>query len=206
MKKMKVAILLFNKFETLDVFGPVEILGRLPAHFEISYYSMSGGIISSTQKVDISTTKLEKLRNDESVDIFIIPGGQGTRVEIANTALLGYIKEVAQKSSYILTVCTGSVLLAKTGLLDGKMATSNKKAYEWVISQRSEVNWKPKPRWTVDLPYYTSSGISAGMDMTLGFIKDVLDRELAIHIADDMEYIWNEDSEDDKFTIDKFNM
>jgi len=84
-------------------------------------------------------------------------------------------------------------------LLDGKNATSNKKAFEWVKSINSNVNWIKKARWVVDGKYYTSSGVSAGMDMTLGFIRDCFDEQTAIEIANHIEYIWNSDCSKDLF-------
>ncbi len=194
---MKVSIILFDNFETLDVFGPVEILGRLPDHFTIDFYSLDGGIQTSTQGVRISTRKLPA--TDSYSDILLVPGGKGTRKEIENNGLIAVIKDLSIQSRYTLTVCTGSALLARTGLLDGKVATSNKRAFDWVTSTRQQVEWKGKARWTVDGKYYTSSGISAGMDMSLGFVSDVIGREYAERIAIEMEYEWNSNPENDIF-------
>lgn len=194
---MKVLVVLFDNFETLDVFGAVEILGRLSEYFEIDYYSLEGGIKHSTQKVSILTKKLDAI--NEKPDILLIPGGKGTRTEIDNKELIGQIRHLSNQSKYVLTVCTGSVLLAKTKLLDGKIATSNKRAFDWVMSSRKEVKWKRKARWTVNGKYYTSSGISAGMDMTLGFVNDILGSDTSTRIAGEMEYEWNSDPENDNF-------
>lgn len=194
---MKALAVLFDNFETLDVFGPVEILGRLPEYFEIGYYSLEGGIKHSTQKVSILTKKLDAI--NEKPDVLLIPGGKGTRTEIDNKELIDQIRHLSKQSKYVLTVCTGSVLLAKTKLLDGKIATSNKRAFDWVMSSRKEVKWKRKARWTVDGKYYTSSGISAGMDMTLGFVNDILGSDTSTRIAGEMEYEWNSNPENDNF-------
>lgn len=194
---MKVAIILFENFETLDVFGPVEIIGRLPQYFEMEYYSFRGGTISSTQGVKINTKKLDS--TTILSDILVIPGGIGTRTEIENQAFIDLLQQVAASSQYVLTVCTGSALLAKTGWLDHKKATSNKRAWSWVTSVNQQVKWQKKARWTVDGKYYTSSGISAGMDMTLGFVADLLGEAKANQIALEMEYEWNNNPENDNF-------
>src|SRR5258706_3609355 len=167
---MKVGILLFEDFETLDVFGPVEILGRLKDHYQVSFYSQSGGLVKNTHGVAIDTKPLESIIG--GIDIFLIPGGFGTRKEVNNNTLIDAIKQISELSKYILTVCTGSALLAKTGLLDNRIATSNKRAFDWVITNGKNVQWIRKARWTVDDKYYASSGVSAGMDMTLGFLQD----------------------------------
>lgn len=194
---MKICILLFDYFETLDVFGPVEICGRLPEHFTMDYYSLGGGLKTSTQGVSIPTRKLPSA--DTDFDLLFVPGGKGTRTEIDNNELIVMLKKLAIQSKYTLTVCTGSALLAATGLLDGKIATSNKRAFDWVKSTRRQVQWKGKARWTADGKFYTSSGISAGMDMALGFVRDILGGECAERIAAEMEYQWNPDPDDDPF-------
>lgn len=192
-----VAVLLFEDFETLDVFGPVEILGRLKDHYQVSFYSLMGGIIKNSHGVSIVTESIEDIKN--GVDIFLIPGGYGTRAAVANLALINIIKSISQLSKFVLTVCTGSALLAKTGLLDGRKATSNKRALGWVITQGARVNWIKKARWTKDENIYTSAGVSAGMDMTLGFLKDLHGIEFARQAAYEIEYDWVEDMEEDNF-------
>lgn len=197
-KPKRIGILLFNQFETLDVFGPVEVFGRLKDLYKIEFYSLEGGIISSTQNVKIVT---EKLPENEKLDIFLLPGGQGTRKEVEHEALLSKIKALSSAAEYTLTVCTGSALLAKTGQLNGKAATSNKRAYDWATSQGPKVNWIKKARWTVDGHFYTSAGISAGMDMALGFISDRHGIDLARKTAYEIEYTWQENKEVDEFYL-----
>ncbi len=194
---MNIAILLFEDFETLDVFGPVEIFGRIKDHYLINFYSQSGGLVNNNHGVAIQTEKLENIKS--GVGIFLIPGGYGTRREVNNRQLIDKIKEISQVSNFVLTVCTGTSLLAKTGLLDGKRATSNKRAFDWVITQGEKVNWIRKARWTKDEKFYTSAGVSAGMDMSLGFLSDIHGVEFARKIAFEIEYNWIEDMEEDLF-------
>lgn len=194
---MKVAVLLFNNFETLDVFGPVEIFGRLAEHYQISFYSLSGGLIENTHGVSIMTEKLADLPDGDT--IFLIPGGYGTRAEVNNILLIDAIREISQACTYVLTVCTGTSLLAKTGLLDGRKATTNKIAFDWVITQGLQVVWIKKARWVVDGKFYTSSGVSAGMDMTLGFLQDRHGIDFARNVANTIEYCWQENREVDVF-------
>jgi putative intracellular protease/amidase len=195
---MNIAILLFEDFETLDVFGPVEIFGRIKDHYLINFYSESGGLVKNNHGVAIQTEKLENIKNDTG--IFLIPGGYGTRTEVDNHQLIDKIKEISQVSNFVLTVCTGTSLLAKTGLLDGKRATSNKRAFDWVITHGEKVNWIRKARWIKDEKFYTSAGVSAGMDMTLGFLSDIHGIEFARKIAFEIEYNWVEDMKEDAFS------
>lgn len=198
---MNVAFLLFDDFETLDVFGPVEIFGRLKELYQISFYSELGGIVKNNHGVAIQSEKIADIKSD--VGVFLVPGGWGTRKEVHNTPLIEKIKEISLSSKFVHTVCTGTALLAKTGLLDGKRATSNKRALDWVITQGENVNWIKKARWTRDGKYYTSAGVSAGMDMTLAFLSDIHGIEFARKIAFEIEYNWIENMEADNFYSDK---
>jgi len=194
---MQVAVLLFDDFETLDVFGPVEIFGRLKDHYQIQFYSELGGLVKNNHGVAVQSERIENIKND--VGVFLIPGGYGTRKEVNNTNLIEKIRAISESSKFVHTVCTGTALLAKTGLLDGKRATSNKRAFDWVITQGEKVNWIRKARWTKDEKFYTSSGVSAGMDMTLGFLADVHGIEFARKVAFEIEYNWIENMEEDNF-------
>jgi putative intracellular protease/amidase len=194
---MNVAVLLFDDFETLDVFGPVEIFGRLKDHYQIQFYSEQGGPVKNNHGVAVQSEKIESIGNE--VGVFLIPGGWGTRKEVFNTFLIDKIKAISQSSKFVHTVCTGTALLARTGLLDGKKATSNKRAFDWVITQGEKVNWIRKARWTKDGKFYTSAGVSAGMDMTLGFLADIHGIEFARKVAFEIEYNWIENMEEDNF-------
>ena len=194
---MKVAVLLFDNFETLDVFGPVEIFGRLTNNYHVSFYSLSGGLVENTHGVSILTKALADIEN--GADIFLIPGGYGTRVEVNSVLLIDKIRKISELSKYVLTVCTGTALLAKTGLLDSRKATTNKRAFDWVTTQGPNVNWVRRARWVVDDKYYTSSGVSAGMDMTLGFLQDMHGVKFAGEVAHTIEYVWREDKDEDDF-------
>lgn len=194
---MNIAVLLFDNFETLDVFGPVEIFGRLADLYTVGFYSLNGGEIKNRHGVSVFTNKLEDINDD--LEIFLIPGGFGTRKEVDNKLLIDKIKKIANSSRYVLTVCTGSALLAKTGLLNGKIATSNKRAFSWVITNGPYVLWNKKARWTVDGKFYTSSGVSAGMDMALAFLSDRHGIEFARKVAFEIEYNWIEDKDNNTF-------
>jgi putative intracellular protease/amidase len=194
---MNLTVLLFQDFETLDVFGPVEIFGRLKDKYQVRFCSFAGGMVSNAHGISILTQNIDAIKNE--IEIFLIPGGYGTRIEVTNHLLIDKIREVSSFSKFVLTVCTGTALLAKTGVLDGRKATSNKKALEWVKTQGAEVNWIKKARWTKDGKFYTSAGVSAGMDMALGFLQDMHGVEFARNVAIEIEYNWTENKDEDNF-------
>ena len=139
-------------------------------------------------------------RQADTSGILLVPGGQGTRTLVDNSVFISVLRSLAEAAEYCLCVCTGSALLAKTGLLDNIRATTNKKSYEWAVSQNDKVLWAPKARWVHDGKFYTSSGVSAGIDMSFAFVSDILGAEKASQIANHIEYIRNTDSEFDPFT------
>lgn len=194
----RVDILLFDEFETLDVFGPVEILGRLPDIFKFNFISVNGGLVKSSQNVRVDTNLYTSESDVEK--ILLVPGGNGTREKIHDNDFINLIKNISNQSKYILSVCTGSALLAKTGILNTKRATTNKRAFKWVVDQDKDVLWVKEARWVKDDKIYTSSGVSAGIDMTLGFIEDLMGKEKALEISQSIEYIWNENSKYDPFS------
>lgn len=192
-----ITALLFDDFETLDLFGPIEMFGSMPDYYRIQFASMTGGIIRSKHGVAMQTTAVKKL--DDQTDILLVPGGMGTRQLVQNQSFLQIITALVEQANWVLSVCTGSALLAKAGVLNGKRATSNKLSWQWVILQSDNVHWIKQARWVVDDKFYTSSGVSAGMDMALGFIADRHDVETARHIATYTEYRWQENSDIDDF-------
>ncbi len=154
----------------------------------------------SSQKVSVNTLPFSQV---DTSGVLLIPGGQGTRRLAEDKAFIEQIETLSKQASYVLTVCTGSALLAKTGLLHGMKATSNKRAFDWACSNGQDVQWLKKARWTNDGKYYTSSGVSAGMDMILGFICDIHGEQTALSLSGQIEYIWNRDKENDPFAISK---
>lgn len=199
----KVNFFVFDDFETLDLFGVVEIFGRLKESYDLKFISLQGGVIISSQQTSIIT---EPISSIDTSGILVVPGGIGTRNLVNHHEWIRQLTELSLLSPYVLTICTGAALLAKTGLLNNQKATSNKRAMDWVISTNKQVNWQRKARWVVADKFYTSSGVSAGMDMTLGFIADQHGKAVAEKIAYEIEYVWNSSPNEDTFVeiIDDF--
>lgn len=193
----KIAALIFPGFELLDVFGPMEMFGMLTKEYQLEFVAETVGAIPSNQKLSAHATTT--IQDESEYDILFVPGGAGTRREVKNSNLLDWIAETSEKAEYTLSVCTGSALLAKAGVLDNRRATTNKAAFKWVMSQGPNVDWVRKARWVKDGPFITSSGVSAGMDMTLGAIAEMHGEDVARNVAKWCEYTWHDDKEWDPF-------
>ncbi|MFC2149564.1 DJ-1/PfpI family protein [Candidatus Auribacterota bacterium] len=196
-KILKLGAIVFDDFELLDLFGPLEMFGMLKDKIKIILISEKNKVITSAQGPRIMSDITFKETID--LDILLIPGGLGTREEVNNRNMIDFIEIASKKAKYVATVCTGSALLAKTGLLNKHNATTNKKVFDWVTKQNPGVNWIPNARWVEDGKYFTSSGVSAGMDMALGLIEKIFCRETSDNIARCTEYVWNSDKDHDPF-------
>lgn len=194
---MIIDMLLFDGFETLDAFGPAEIFGHAEG-FGLNYVSMDGGMVRSAQGADILTARAADMQHN---DMLLVPGGMGTRTLVDNKSFIEYVRVRAEAMKVCASVCTGAVFLAAAGLLDNRKATTNKRAFDWVASYGADVKWVRRARWVVDGKFYTSSGVTAGMDMALGLVADVYGEAEANRIAKRIEYIWNSDKSKDDFSI-----
>ncbi len=192
---MNVTAILFDGFETLDMFGPVEMLGA-SGEFETKFYSLDGGIVKSYQGVPVETNKLDMI---DAPEVLLLPGGMGVYDQLENEAFISKLAELAAKAKYVLSVCNGAFLYAKAGVLDGCSATTYKARIDRAEELFPEVHWERNARWTVDGNLYVSSGVSAGTDMALGFIADVCGRDCAEKTANYAEYTWNSDPANDPF-------
>lgn len=190
-------VVLFDGFELLDVFGPLEMFGLLPEHFQLAMVAETGdSVISAQGPASVLDYRFD---NSPAFDVLLVPGGRGTRREVDNPVLLEWLRQQDETARFVTSVCTGSALLARAGLLDGRKATTNKAAFDWVASQGVEVSWQKRARWVEDDRFFTSSGVSAGMDMSLALIARMLDTETAQQVATWAEYEWHRDPSWDPF-------
>jgi putative intracellular protease/amidase len=195
----KIGALIFPGFELLDLFGPLEMFGMLAEQFTIRIVAETADPIKSYPGPMILPDDLTS--DNQDYDILLIPGGDGTRREVDNDGLLQWLWEKSAKAELVASVCTGSALLAKAGLLDARKATTNKEEFDETTSNGPSVHWQKKARWVQDGRFFTSSGVSAGTDMSLAIIAHLHDLATAEQIARWAEYTWNRDPNNDPFFI-----
>jgi transcriptional regulator GlxA family with amidase domain len=194
---LRIGMLLFDGFEMLDVFGPLEMFGMLGDKVQMVTVGMQPGLVRPRNGPAVQIE--QAMANSGQFDLFIIPGGIGTRTEVNNPALLSALKVVSEATPKVASVCTGAALLARTGLLDGFEATTNKLAFDWVASQGPNVDWIEEARWVDAGKFASSSGVSAGTDLALALIEQYFGRATAEDVAQRTEYVWNDDPHNDPF-------
>ena len=193
------AIYIFDDVEVLDFAGPFEVFsvcGRNAGSAPFNVYTIAEkSIVTARNNLIINPNFL--LSNCPKPDIFLIPGGGGyradgspfgSRKEMDNPTLLNWIIEQNKTSELVLSVCTGSLILAKAGLLNGLSATTHHAAVEQMQKIAPETNLLPEQRWVDNGRIILSAGVSAGIDMSLYVISKLLGKKQADETAGYMQY------------------
>jgi putative intracellular protease/amidase len=201
---LQVGGLLYPDFELLDLFGPLEMFSLLgTAGARIHLIAEAAGPVASAMGADgpLGPKALADhgFHDVPRLDILLIPGGFGTIPQLENPVMLDFLRARAADTPIIASVCTGSALLARAGLLDGRRATSNKQFFELARSQSDRVTWVERARWVDAGQFVTSSGVSAGTDMALALIARILGQQAAERVAAAAEYTWHRDADSDPF-------
>jgi len=188
-----VGIFLFDGFELLDVCGPAQVLGVVSNRFQIRWPGPEiGPVRSAIAQADGPLIEAQDVwETSERLSVVLLGGGRGTRTGVNDERLLAALRRQAAGTELIASVCTGSALLAKAGLLDGKRATSNKLAFKWVVTQGPKTQRVPQARWVLDGNVLTSGGVAAGIDMAVALLAHFHGEELARRIATGIEYAWD---------------
>ena len=196
-----VVAFVYPKYETLDLHGPLEMLGRMD-DVKITILAQTPEVASYQGQRILADICNPELNEVYECDCFIMPGGTTENKEILKNEILAeFIRKQDKVSKTMFSVCTGAAIFAKAGILDNKMATTNKRAFHHIKELFPKVLWQCKARWVQTEKYLSSSGVSAGTDAALFHIKTVFGEENAKRIAKNTEYSWNEDPHDDPFSV-----
>ncbi|NCF20334.1 MAG: DJ-1/PfpI family protein [Haliea sp.] len=195
--------ILYPGFEMLDMFGPLEMFSMIPPEqLTIHMVAEQAGPVPAAMGMAIGGPKTVAdygFDDAPELDILLLPGGFGTLPELENPRMLGFLSQRSKAAQITCSVCSGSALLAKAGVLDGYRATSNKQLFVLATSQSDKVTWVEEARWVDDGPVVTASGVSAGTDMALAIIQRLWGEEVARQTAEFAEYTWHEDADSDPF-------
>ncbi|KIP04522.1 hypothetical protein PHLGIDRAFT_120629 [Phlebiopsis gigantea 11061_1 CR5-6] len=191
---LSLAVVLFDQVFALDFQGPLALFSILAPDPEIakllphtpayniaaSYLAVSADPVHAAGGPQLVPTRTyASVKPGEQFDIILIPGGLGTLPGVTNEAVIEFIKAQAPGAKYVLSVCTGSELLARAGVLAGKRATTNKASFVRIRDEHPTVEWVAKARWVVDGKLWTSSGVTAGADMGYAFTEFLVGHEIA---------------------------
>ncbi|MDX2075514.1 MAG: DJ-1/PfpI family protein [bacterium] len=192
-----VAIMIFNEVEVLDFAGPFEVFGVARAISDttqplFNVYTIAERAEPIIARNGLSVNPHYTLDNCPKPDIYLIPGGRGTRTAMHNTTLTNWISTNAPRVEQVLSVCTGALMLGKAGLLHGLSATTYHTSFEELAAVSPTTNLMRQSRWVDNGKIVTSAGVSAGIDMALYVVGKLYGVEQARWTARYMEYNWNE--------------
>ncbi|MFD3582355.1 DJ-1/PfpI family protein [Streptomyces sp. NPDC058683] len=180
---MQIAIVLYERFTALDAVGPYETLGRLPDS-EVVFVAERAGPVR-TDNGNLALVAEKTCAEVPRPDVLVVPGGPGQTPQMGNRALLDWIRTADATSTWTTSVCTGSLLLAAAGLLDGRRATSHWLALDELRTFGAEPTGE---RVVTDGKYVTAAGVSSGIDMGLALLGRIAGDAVAQAVQLGIEY------------------
>ncbi|MBL9080779.1 MAG: DJ-1/PfpI family protein [Planctomycetales bacterium] len=190
-------LVLFDGFEILDACGPLEVWGNLKTRVKVVTVAATAGPIKSSQGAAMIAD--HSFADCPPLDMLLIPGGLGAFTALKDEATLEFLRKRSAEAKLTMSVCNGASLLAAAGLLDGRKATTNKAYWKQSTAPGPKVDWIRKARWVDDGNVVTSSGVSAGIDMTFHVVERWYGAATADRLADEIEYERHRDAAWDPF-------
>ncbi|MFH8579542.1 DJ-1/PfpI family protein [Streptomyces zaomyceticus] len=188
MTQRSVLVVLFDDVQSLDVTGPIEVFagaGRAagdPAAYTIRTASLDGGPVRTQSGLRLlPDTTLAEAVADGAPHTLVVPGGEGTRQPAP--ALIDWLRTHAPDAGRLVSVCTGALLLAEAGLLDGHRVTTHWIACDHLARCYPRVEVDPDPIFVRDGRLSTSAGVTAGIDLALALVEEDLGRDAALTVA-----------------------
>lgn len=192
-KQWSIGIFLFDEIEVLDFAGPFEVFSVTTYEdlttraFLVSTVSETGEMIHARNGLNVQPDY--SFKNMPTFDILVIPGGPGAReTQIQNKRVIEWIANQMNQVSIMTSVCTGAFLLAKAGLLNGKVATTHWLSYDRFESEFPVVTLKRNVKFVDQGNIVTSAGVSSGINMSFHIVKRLLGKDIASKTARGMEY------------------
>ncbi|KAI1639337.1 DJ-1/PfpI family protein [Biscogniauxia mediterranea] len=194
-------VVVFRAFLLQDMVAVVDPLQLLAHNFHMNLYILAetldavttepgsaatNGFNSSFWPQIVPTHTFAEAPDD--IEVLIVPGGPGVRAADVSP-VTDFIRETYPKLKYLITVCTGAGLAAKAGVLDGRRATTNKASWATITAMGPNTTWVSPARWVVDGNIWTSSGVTAGLDLVFAWISEVWGPEWADRIESMEEYV-----------------
>ncbi len=189
-----IVILIFDGVEELDFVGPWEVLSAWASQHPDDDVQISTVRWGGSPHEPVHCAKRLRVMADRGQpeigepDIIVVPGGQGTRALMGDEALAQTLREAHARGARIASVCTGSLLLAAAGLLDGKPATTHWSALDRLAAEGENIEVRPDDRFVETGRITTSAGVSAGIDMALHLVAQLASVERAREVRRYIQY------------------
>ncbi|GAA0311324.1 transcriptional regulator GlxA family with amidase domain [Gracilibacillus halotolerans] len=192
-KQWTVGILLFDEVEVLDFAGPFEVFSITTYEdfstkaFDVSTISETGEIIFARNGLKVQPDY--SFENAPAFDIVVVPGGPGVReAQIDNPTVIEWIANQMNEEIITTSICTGAFLLAKAGVLNGKVATTHWMSYDRFEESFPEITLRRNVKFVDQGNILTSGGVSAGINMSLYIVQRLLGENIASNLARGIEF------------------
>jgi transcriptional regulator GlxA family with amidase domain len=186
-----IGIFIFDGVEELDAVGPWEVLAWWTINhpedgYAVSFVSADGKTVDAAKGLTLAAhhSRLEA----PPLDIFLHPGGQGTRRLMRDESHLEWVRSLADRTELMTSVCTGSLVFASAGLLRNRRATTHWRSLDLLTELDPTIDVRGEDRWVDDGDIVTSSGVSAGIDMSLHLIRRLAGSERAREVKCEIQY------------------
>ncbi len=190
-KKKNLAILIFPDVEVLDFAGPFEVFSvtdELNDHTLLNVYTTGETSETIQAKNGLQVVPDYDIKNCPEPDYLIIPGGSGTRALLKKPAMLEWILRTEAQCSHVLSICSGSLVLAKTGLLKGLKACTHHEVIDELADLAPDTKICRDKRFADNGKILTSAGVAAGMDLSLYMVGKLFGQDQALKTANYIEY------------------
>ncbi|MET4646081.1 transcriptional regulator GlxA family with amidase domain [Streptomyces atratus] len=183
MTQRSVLVVLFDGVQSLDVTGPMEVFAGAARFPDVTYDLRTASLDGAPVRTSVGLTLVPdgSLADAEPPHTLLVPGGQGTRAP--DPALVHWLRVHAPHAERLVSVCTGALLLAEAGLLDGHRATTHWVVAEYLARTYPAVEVDPDPIFVRDGKLATSAGVTAGIDLSLALVEEDFGRQIALTVA-----------------------
>jgi transcriptional regulator GlxA family with amidase domain len=187
----RIGIALFDGAEELDWAGPWEVLATWAQLWpddgvEVFTIARDGEIVTCAKGLRVLPDRTWETARE--LDVLVYPGGQGTRPQLRNDAVLGWVRQTAGNGTLMTSVCTGALVYAAAGLLDGRSATTHWGSLELLGELGDGIDVRPDDRFVDTGEVITAAGVSAGIDMALHLVKRLHSEERAREVRRYIQY------------------
>ncbi|MBX7548215.1 DJ-1/PfpI family protein [Streptomyces sp. NPDC004232] len=183
MPQRTLLFVLFDGVQSLDVTGPMEVFAgaenHTPGSYRIRTASLDGGPVRTSSGLTLVPDGALTAASDPHT--LVVPGGAGTRAP--DERLIDWLRAHGPRARRLVSVCTGAILLAAAGLLDGRRATTHWAYCDKLARDHPAVTVEPEPIYVRDAEVATSAGVTSGIDLALALVEEDLDRDVALDIA-----------------------
>ncbi|GGT05283.1 GlxA family transcriptional regulator [Streptomyces chromofuscus] len=183
MAQRTVLVVLFDGVQSLDVSGPAEVFAGaealVPGSYRIRTAGLDGGPVRASSGLTLVPD--EPLADTSDSHTLVVPGGRGTRRP--DPRLVAWLRAHGRRAERLVSVCTGAILLAEAGLLDGRSATTHWAYAGKLARDHPAVRVDADPIFVRDGHVSTSAGVTSGIDLALALVEEDLGREVALTVA-----------------------